>query len=407
MINDKWVIDSVRDKDSNGYLHVAVSNLTKEQIAPYIGNSLPGWKENNLEPEKLYKIYRAGNEIEKGAATFNGLPLMLDHWSMDAKTIGQVKDKVVGSLGTDARYEAPYLKNSIIVTDADAIAKIEDGSYRELSASYQCDVIMEGGIFEGEVYDGYMTNIRGNHVALVPEGRAGHDVRIEDKALEGGENMAKKKTKIKEVDTTMKIKDEVLEEQETKVVENESPETKDEEPVDVLADEIREAMVNAGLDPEDKSQQKAFIAGMQVAEMHDACKDEEAKDECKDECGEAKDEEAKDEEVKETTEVEAKDEDAEKVGDKAIKDAKELCASLYAAAEEVAPFVGRVQNPFSYNAPSDIYKLALDAKHIDISDAEPSSYRAMVRMLNRPMSVERTTDMEDPINKVLMGIKSR
>jgi len=406
MINDKWVIDSVREKDDNGYLHVAVSNLTKEQIAPYIGNTLPGWKENNLEPEKLYKIYRAGNEIEKGAATFNGLPLMLDHWSMDAKTIGQVKDKVVGSLGTDARYEEPYLKNSIIVTDAQAIAKIEDGSYRELSASYQCDVIMEGGIFEGEVYDGYMTNIRGNHVALVPEGRAGHDVRIEDSALKGGEDMGKKKTNNKEAIMKKTVKDEL----EEKVAENETVEaieTKDEEPVDVLADEIREAMVNAGLDPEDKSQQKAFIAGMNVAKMEDECKDEDVADETKDECGEAKDEEAKDEEVKETTEVEAKDEDAEKVGDRAINDAKELCASLYAAAEEVAPFVGRVQNPFSYNAPSDIYKLALDAKHIDISDAEPSSYRVMVRMLNLPKSVERTTDMEDPINKVLMGIKSR
>ena len=96
-ICDKVAIDSVRSKDVNGFLHVAVSNLTKEQIAPYLGHSIPHWEDLGLEPEKIYQIYRPAEEIEKGAATFNGLPIMLDHWNFDADTIGEVKDKVVGS----------------------------------------------------------------------------------------------------------------------------------------------------------------------------------------------------------------------------------------------------------------------------------------------------------------------
>ena len=41
-------------------------------------------------------------------------------------------------------------------------------------------------------------------------------------------------------------------------------ETHDEEPVDVLADELREAMKAAGLDPEDKAAQKAFMAVLKL-----------------------------------------------------------------------------------------------------------------------------------------------
>lgn len=96
LINDKYTFDSARTKDSNGYMHVAVSNLTKEQVVPYMGDSIPGYKELGLEPDKVYQIYRPADEIEKAVETFNGLPLMLDHWDMDAENIP--KDKVVGCL---------------------------------------------------------------------------------------------------------------------------------------------------------------------------------------------------------------------------------------------------------------------------------------------------------------------
>ena len=88
-----------------------------------------------------------------------------------------------------AAFDAPYLTNSLTVTDADAIAKIKTGEFRDLSAGYLCDVVMESGIFDGKHYDGVMKNIRGNHVALVREGRAGHDVRVADAAMKGGETM--------------------------------------------------------------------------------------------------------------------------------------------------------------------------------------------------------------------------
>ena len=180
-------LDTARTFDENGYLHVSTSNITKEQVVPYVGDTIPSWQELGLKPKAIYQIYRPADEIEKAVETFNGLPLSLDHWEMDAANMP--KEKIVGSLGTDAAFDAPYLTNSLTVTDADAIDKIKSGEFRDLSAGYLCDVVMSDGIFDGKHYDGVMKNIRGNHVALVREGRAGHDVRVADSAMEGGDNM--------------------------------------------------------------------------------------------------------------------------------------------------------------------------------------------------------------------------
>lgn len=399
IIHDKYSFDSARTIDNNGYMHVAVSNLTKEQVVPYLGNTIPGYKELGLDPDKIYQIYRPGDEIKKAADSFNGLPLMLDHWDMDADNIP--KDKVVGSLGTDAKWEPPYLTNSLIVTDSNAIKAIEDGSYSELSASYACDIDMTGGIFDGKSYDGVMRNIKGNHVALVPEGRAGHDVKVADSAMGGGENKMDWKEKIKQMLLDIITDKEAM----TDIMnENEKIETKeevtmtpeqavDEEPVDEMADEVRQLMVNAGLDPEDKAAQKAFLAGMAAGKpVDDACKDEppvtdenteEFKDEeepAADECGTAK--------------------------DAAIVHDKAFYAGLYKAAEEVAPFIGKVSNPFAFDSAADIYKKALDKAGVVTDGIDPSAFGAMVSMLSKPQAIPTGKVESDPLNDRLMQIKS-
>jgi hypothetical protein len=52
IIKDKIIIDTARHKDSNGYMHVDKSNITKEQVAPYLGETIPEWQELGLEPKK-------------------------------------------------------------------------------------------------------------------------------------------------------------------------------------------------------------------------------------------------------------------------------------------------------------------------------------------------------------------
>lgn len=400
MIFDTVPLETARTFDENGYLHVSTSNITKEQVVPYVGDTIPGWQELGLKPKAIYQIYRPADEIEKAVDTFNGLPLSLDHWEMDASNMP--KDKIVGSLGTDAAFDAPYLTNSLTVTDADAIRRINSGEFRDLSAGYLCDVVMQDGIFDGKHYDGRMENIRGNHVALVREGRAGHDVRVADSAMEGGENMGDNawKTLFFELtealknggDTVEEIKKEEIVEESAPDMTNTAPavenapevatEAKDEEePVDVLADEIREAMTAAGLDPEDKAAQKAFMAGIAFAkpaeDAEDACKDADAADACAN--------------------------DSAPVFDKA------MAAALYTAAEEVAPYVGKISNPFAFDSAADIYKKALDANGVEVEGVDPSAFGAMVQMLKKAGVAQDSMSVieEDPMNDVLRGIKSR
>ena len=403
IVKDKISIDTVRSKDENGYLHVAVSNITKEQVAPYYGSSIPGWQELGLDPEKIYQIYRPGEEIEKAAPTFNGLPLAFEHHDMDADNIP--KEYIVGSMGTDARFEAPYLKNSLTVIDAGAIKAIEDGSCSEISAGYMCDVVMSGGVFDGISYDGRMVDIRGNHVAIVPQGRAGHDVKVADAALEEGGAKVEGNllTKLKDLlAELLKADTEKHEGEEMQVDEQEAPaperseeveaevinpvaETEDEEapaaeateevpdsekvpeeaadeetPLEGLTEEIKAKMAEADLDPEDKAQQKAFLAGMAANKVADTCKD-------------------------------------------AAEDVARYKAMIKAA-DEVAPIIGKVNDPLGFNDAADIYAKALVHEGIALDGIDRSAYSAMVAMINRqPKQAEAQVSA---INQKLMSIKS-
>lgn len=169
---------SSRRYDTNGFLHVDLTPITKEQVVHYLGIEIPRWREHGLDPQKEYWGYRPADEIEKAASTFNGLPVMLNHHVVTPDT--PAKDYQVGHTGTDAEWSAPYLENSLIITDRMGIEGIENGTYRQISAAYRYDPDFVEGEFNGTRYDFIIRNIKGNHVALVRKGRAGPDVIVAD-----------------------------------------------------------------------------------------------------------------------------------------------------------------------------------------------------------------------------------
>jgi len=169
---------SQRTYDKNGFLHVALTPISKAVVSPYLGREIPGWEGLGLKPDKIYHGLRDPTELEKAAPTFNGLPLLLDHAFESAAA--PRKDSRVGATGDQAVFEAPYLKNSLHVQDAQAIRAIEDGSYKELSCAYFYQPDFAPGTYEGAKYDFVMRGIKGNHVALVEKGRAGGDVAVAD-----------------------------------------------------------------------------------------------------------------------------------------------------------------------------------------------------------------------------------
>ena len=173
---------SARSIDENGFLHVAASHITKTTVNPYYGREIPGWREAGLEPDRVYYGFRAPEELKKSVSTWTGLPLHIEHHIDSAEEPAKLTR--VGAIGA-AFWNAPYVDAYLTVWDQNAIEAIEDGSFRELSCAYRYEPDFTPGTHEGVAYDFVMRNIRGNHVALVEEGRAGPDVVVADAAMHG------------------------------------------------------------------------------------------------------------------------------------------------------------------------------------------------------------------------------
>jgi hypothetical protein len=169
---------SVRTMDGDGHMHVAVSNISKATVNPYLGKEIPRWQELGLDPNKIYRLLRAPDEIKAGAQSFAGKPLLIVHKPLNAED--HPYQKVVGAVGTDVKFDGTYLKAPLTIWPQDATDLVQSGKQRELSCGYKYDADMTPGTWRGQNYDGVMRNIRGNHVAIVTEGRAGPDVVIGD-----------------------------------------------------------------------------------------------------------------------------------------------------------------------------------------------------------------------------------
>ena len=174
---------SARSYDKNGHLLVDKTIITKAAVNPYLGSSIPRWKELGLDPNKEYMLLRDPEELRKSLDTFKGLQLLKRHIPVDASQ--PEKESTIGSIGTDITMdEDGRVWSSLRVFDQEGIDYIESKALGELSAGYAYDAVMKSGTFNGVPYDGIMTNIHGNHVAIVERGRIGSDAIIAD-SIEG------------------------------------------------------------------------------------------------------------------------------------------------------------------------------------------------------------------------------
>lgn len=169
---------SARRIDADGRLHVDRSHISKAAVNPYYGNEIPGFEALGLEPTKIYRLFRDPVELERGAPTFARLPILSKHIPVTVDS--PQPELVIGSIGSDIEFKSPYLDGDLCFWDAEAIAGIETDKVRELSCAYRYVPVMEPGEYEGQPYDGRMTEIQGNHLALVEVGRAGSDVVVAD-----------------------------------------------------------------------------------------------------------------------------------------------------------------------------------------------------------------------------------
>lgn len=163
-------------KTADGYL-VTEAFAVRTGIQYYAG------AEVGLMDRSVVRVWRPEDEVRKPAslATFSHAPVTMGHPS-DGVTTDNWAHLAKGEVSTEATWDGNKIKLPLIVKDALAIAAIEGGT-RELSAGYTCELEFADGFTpEGEAYDAIQRNIRINHLAIVPQGRAGAECRIGDGA---------------------------------------------------------------------------------------------------------------------------------------------------------------------------------------------------------------------------------
>lgn len=413
---------------ASGHMHVAVSNISKATVNPYYGREIPGADKLGLRPDTIYQVLRPGEELEKAAQTFAGKPLLIIHKAMSADD--HDREVVVGALGSNVFFEAPYLKADLTIWDGEAIAAIqaadrgEEDGMNQLSCGYGYTPVLQSGTFEGKPYSIVMTDIRGNHTALVVEGRAGPDVLVGDHKLKGNPMIKTKALRSRQALLVQGALAALL-----------APKLAADASIDLSGAldgvnranfKARKAMIAKALEKglKGKLAQDEGIGEVveNVVELLDNLADVTSGDPDEDELGAAddgeSDEEKKAREDKDAADKKAADEaeaeakkkaedeaeaakkdDGEKVDksamDAAIRKAKdesrrETIRQMNAISEakrSVQPHVGELAGEF--DSPEAVYKFALDAAiergvDIDLTGVPASAYGAMVKMLTLP-----------------------
>lgn len=168
-----------RKEDINGWFEVKDNPISKVGIFDYLGAQIGA-----PESQRIYRVYRPASELsnQETIDSFKLLPIVDDHTMLGHPHEGltPAEEKGVdGVIGEEVYFKHPYLYANIKVFSSTLRQKIEAGKI-DLSGGYRCFYEFTPGIFEGEPYDAIQRQPRGNHLALVHEGRMGSDVVVLD-----------------------------------------------------------------------------------------------------------------------------------------------------------------------------------------------------------------------------------
>jgi len=158
-----------------------------------------GWyeylpQEIGLQGEGTVKVYRSPEDVfsKKAMASFEGKPTTNNH-PPDLLTPQNSGIYVKGAVQNVRRspHDEDLLIADLIFYEDTLIDQIEKQGKREVSCGYEFNLVDNGdGTYS-------QTNIIGNHVAVVDNGRAGHAVAIKDSKIKETEGEKKKMSKVK------------------------------------------------------------------------------------------------------------------------------------------------------------------------------------------------------------------
>lgn len=167
--------------DSNGFLLVKGCPVSRPGIFSYSAAQCGETEDDNHgDPNRIVNVYRpeaAVNDPEF-IETLKHVPLIDDHEFMigdtsvlDGDEATSPEEKGVEGVMTDnVYYNAPWLKADIKIFSRRLQQAIKAGK-KDLSLGYLSKFDYAPGEYQGQKYDYVQTNMRGNHIALVDEGR--------------------------------------------------------------------------------------------------------------------------------------------------------------------------------------------------------------------------------------------
>jgi len=126
-------------------------------------------------------VYRPESEVfaADAMASFAHRTITVGH-PPEGVTADNWKNHAAGWTEGKVVRDGEHIEIPLMLADAAAVAAYDAGT-RELSAGYSCVLIWGDGVApDGTRYAAKQTAIRGNHIALVAQGRAGSTCRIGD-----------------------------------------------------------------------------------------------------------------------------------------------------------------------------------------------------------------------------------
>jgi hypothetical protein len=187
--------ETAREIDQNGYVTIQRNPITRAGVFQYSGRSLPG-----ADPDKIYNVYRPVEEVSHPDAirSFRLLPIIDEHEMLGEGYQRNAEDKGThGTTGEDIVFDGEVLYAPIRIFSK-TLKNLIDLGKKGLSAGYRCSYEKSSGFFNNLAYDYIQRNIRGNHIALVSEGRMGKDIAVLDSMAFDHFDLALDQTKTEE-----------------------------------------------------------------------------------------------------------------------------------------------------------------------------------------------------------------
>lgn len=168
----------MKQVNENGFWRIENNPISQVGVFPYLGKNIS----DQLEPNKIYFVYRPASELfaPETLESFNSTPLpLVDEHEMLGDGATPAENKGIHGVISNVRQDGKLLVGDISIYSETMKDEINRGK-KDLSMGYYCEYDLQEGEYDGQHYDAVQRNLRGNHVALVDQGRCGHSVRVYD-----------------------------------------------------------------------------------------------------------------------------------------------------------------------------------------------------------------------------------